>query len=88
MPAATLPPLTEDEIDDLIYYTRSSDLPALISEVESLSEKHKCPQSIILEATIDEDSGCNLLHYAGANGDEGSLLLPSSWRPRAPSQTI
>jgi len=78
MPSTVLPTLTPDEIDDLIYYARTSDLEALKSDITSLSNTHKCSPSSILEAAIDEDSGCCLLHYASANGDAGLYPSPST----------
>jgi hypothetical protein len=73
MPSTLPPPLTADEIDDLIYYTRIADLPALKCEVSALSTVHHCGADAVLGVAVDEDSGNCLLHYAGGNGSEGTL---------------
>lgn len=73
-------PLTPDEIDDLIYSSRTDDLEGLKEQIESLiNAKDRLPDSsstkaAILAAAIDYDqtdgtgSKSSLLHYASANG--------------------
>lgn len=90
MPSTVLPTIHPDQIDDLIYYARTSDLPSLKSEIASLSSTHICNPASILEAANDKDSGCSLLHYAGANGDEGTYRpspqpLPTQYHRPCPS---
>jgi uncharacterized protein len=79
-----MPPikLTTDELDDLIYYARTGDLAALTSTLTSLSTFHSTPAYQIVCASIDQDddasnstfsSGCCLLHWPAANGNEEVL---------------
>ena len=73
MPAPILPTPTPEELDDLIYYTRASDLPSLKTTLTTLCEKHACPPTTILASAIDIDadglgSQSCLLHFAAANG--------------------
>lgn len=68
MPSTTLPELTLDDIDDLIYFTRANEAEDLKSTLSSLAQKHNCTEGDIINATIDPDSGNTLLHYSSANG--------------------
>lgn len=88
MPSLTLPTPTPDELDDLIYFSRTGDLPSLKSLIQTLCSTHSCAPSIILASAIDIDadglgSQSSLLHYPSANGNLEivqfllSLLNPS-----------
>ena len=73
MPAPILPTPTPEELDDLIYYTRTSDLLSLKTTLTTLCEKHACPPTTIIASAIDIDadglgSQSSLLHFAAANG--------------------
>ncbi|KAF2841319.1 ankyrin [Patellaria atrata CBS 101060] len=61
-------PLTEDEIDDLLYLARINDTTDLSSLLTSLSQTHSLPPQTILEAAQDPETGNGVLHYAAANG--------------------
>ncbi|EXJ70093.1 uncharacterized protein A1O5_07166 [Cladophialophora psammophila CBS 110553] len=98
MPSTTLPTPTPDELDDLIYFTRSGDLESLISLVTALCGTHNCPPSVLLASSIDIDaeglgSQSSLLHYPAANGNLEiithllSLLAPSESLGASPSAT-
>jgi uncharacterized protein len=87
MPAIVLPTPTPDELDDLIYFARTSDLPALKTGILQACEKHSSSPSTILATAIDIDedglgSQSCLLHWPSANGNLEvveyllSLLLP------------
>lgn len=87
MPAIVLPTPTPEELDDLIYFARTSDLPALKTAILQACEKHSSPPSTILASAIDIDedglgSQSCLLHWPSANGNLEvveyllSLLLP------------
>ena len=74
MPSLTLPTPTPDELDDLIYFSRTGDLPALRSTLETISSTHNSPLSTILASAIDIDaeglgSQSCLLHWPAANGN-------------------
>ncbi|OAP65728.1 hypothetical protein AYL99_01700 [Fonsecaea erecta] len=98
MPSTTLPTPTPDELDDLIYFTRTGDLESLMSLVAQLCSTHKCPPSVLLASSIDIDadglgSQSSLLHYPAANGNLEiithllSLLAPSESLGASPSAT-
>ena len=74
MPSAILPTPTPDELDDLIYFSRTNDLEYLRDLVSKLCTTHACPPSVILASAIDVDadglgSQSCLLHYPAANGN-------------------
>lgn len=74
MPSLTLPTPTPEELDDLIYFARIGDLPALRSTLETISSTHNLPISSILASAIDIDaeglgSQSCLLHWPAANGN-------------------
>lgn len=73
MPAVTLPSLTDDQIDELLYLARTNSLSDLREAVSTFSKsQNTSPQNILL-ATIDPESGNSLLHMTSANGCMGSL---------------
>ena len=87
MPATVLPTPTPEELDDLIYFARTSDLPVLKTAILQACERHCSPPSTILATAIDIDkdglgSQSCLLHWPAANGNLEvveyllSLLLP------------
>lgn len=74
MPAIMLPSPTPEELDDLIYFARTSDLPSLKAAIFQACEKHSSPPSTILATAIDIDkdglgSQSCLLHWPAANGN-------------------
>lgn len=87
MPAVVLPTPTPEELDDLIYFARTGDLPTLKAAILQACENHTSPPSTILAGAIDIDedglgSQSCLLHWPSANGNIEvveymlSLLLP------------
>lgn len=88
MPLAALPMSTPEELDDLIYFSRTGDLESLKELVTALCTSHSCAPSIIVASAIDIDgdglgSQSSLLHYPAANGNLEiinyliSLITPS-----------
>lgn len=76
MPFITVPLLTGEDIDDLIYYARVGDLSALTSTITDLSRSHSVDAEHIIGAAIDRDTDdpesstdCCLLHWPAANGN-------------------
>jgi hypothetical protein len=64
------PNLSEDEIDDLLYFARvgeKHDFEALANE---LGHRERCTFAKILESARDETSGNGVLHMAAANGHD------------------
>lgn len=64
------PQLSEDEIDDLIYFARAGEQADLTETLQSLAEREKLPPAQILLLARDEaKSTC--LHMATGNGHLG-----------------
>jgi hypothetical protein len=71
-PSSTLP-LPPDDVDELIYLTRTNSLADLTDLVTTLSTTHACTPRTVLASAIDIDadglgSQSSLLHYAAGNG--------------------
>jgi ankyrin repeat protein len=60
-------PLTEDEIDDLLYIARANETSELEPYLSYLSHKHNTTPSAILLSAIDPENKNTPLHYASAN---------------------
>jgi hypothetical protein len=86
---AALPTPTPEELDDLIYFSRTGDLDSLREMVTGLCATHSCAPSVILASAVDVDedglgSRSSLLHYPAANGNVDvvqylvALLTPSA----------
>ncbi|KAL9136884.1 MAG: hypothetical protein Q9175_001914 [Cornicularia normoerica] len=71
MPTATLPTLTPDQIDDLLYLARLGEITDLKADVDQYAKNLSTTPGIILTVAIDKDSGNGLLHMAAANGHTG-----------------
>ncbi|KAJ3489018.1 hypothetical protein NLG97_g6078 [Lecanicillium saksenae] len=61
------PQLTEEEIDDLIYFARAGEDVDLMESVTALAEREKVAPAVILMATKDEGKS-TVLHMATGNG--------------------
>ncbi|KAA6413505.1 MAG: Ankyrin repeat-containing protein [Lasallia pustulata] len=84
MPSITLPSLTEDDIDDLLYFARTGELRDLQNSLSALAKSSHVPQVDILSAAVNDDSGNGLLHMASANGHNETLKFLLSLLPRPP----
>lgn len=66
------PQITEDEIDDLIYFSRAGELSDLTETLKSLADREKTtPAEILVVARDEGKSTC--LHMATGNGHLGML---------------
>lgn len=74
MPAALLPTISADEIDNLLFLARTNDIHDLKAGIEAIARTHRTSSANVILATIDPDSGNGLLHYASANGCLGTYL--------------
>jgi ankyrin repeat protein len=63
--------LTEDDIDDLLYFSRINEKDDFQQALRELSETHKITVAEIFLTARDERSGNSTLHYACANGHSG-----------------
>ncbi|KAF4585999.1 ankyrin repeat-containing protein YAR1 [Ophiocordyceps camponoti-floridani] len=61
------PKLSEDEIDDIIYFSRTGETTTLLETLTTLSTREKTSPTQILNATRD-DSSSTPLHMSSANG--------------------
>jgi hypothetical protein len=68
--------LTVDEIDDIIYFARSNELPDLQSTLKELATSHSVSEVEICAAAIDPETQNGPLHYAAGNGHLG-ISFPS-----------
>jgi hypothetical protein len=68
--------LSDEEIDDLLYFARTGDLQALKA---FSTEKNTTPSDLLTQA-IDPSTGNTLLHFCAANGHIGTS--PPSLPPR------
>ncbi|KAI9702155.1 MAG: hypothetical protein M1820_006237 [Bogoriella megaspora] len=67
--------LSDDEIDDILYFTRTNDASELDSSLSSLAHEQKCSKAEILVAARDPESGNTVAHFAAANGFDGLMLF-------------
>jgi hypothetical protein len=67
--------LSEDEIDDLLYFARSGETEDFNILKEELLKRENVPLAGLLEAARDETSGNGILHMAGANGHHGKCFM-------------
>ena len=82
------PTLSEDDIDDLLYFARTNDTSELETTLASLSSQHACAEADILTAARDPDSGNTVAHYAAANAFPGTCLFPSPPTHAFPSPSL
>ncbi|KAF1346057.1 hypothetical protein BDV97DRAFT_359650 [Delphinella strobiligena] len=72
MAAARNIKLSDDEVDDILYLTRTNETTELLQYLSQLSAQKGADSAVsILEACADEDSGNTAFHYAAANGSTG-----------------
>jgi uncharacterized protein len=67
------PQLSEDEIDDLLYYARTGDLPEFISLSSELCTREQTTLPAVIRTAKDAYSGNSPLHMAAANGHIGII---------------
>jgi len=63
--------LSEDSIDDILYFARTNDVPELQSCLAELASQTKLSTQDILLAARDTYSKNTALHYAAGNGHLG-----------------
>lgn len=72
------PKLSEDEIDDLIYFARAGENDDLKEAVAGLAEREGVTPAEILIAAKDEGNKSTTLHMATGNGHLGTSGLQLS----------
>ena len=66
------PQLTEDEIDDLIYFARAGENAELTETIAALADREKVSPAEVLVAAKDEAKSTTL-HMASGNGNIGEF---------------
>ena len=74
MPTATLPTISTDQIDDLLYLARLGETTDLKAAVDLFAKSLSTTPGTILTGAVDKESGNGLLHMAAANGHTGLFL--------------
>lgn len=69
------PKLSEDEIDDLLYFARTGDQEEFNTLSNELCKRESVSVVELLIAARDEGSGNGVLHMAAANGHSSMILL-------------
>jgi uncharacterized protein len=67
----TVPTLTEDEVDDLLYFARTGDKTEFNVLKDELRKREGVSEVQLFEAVRDGMSGNGVLHMAAANGHSG-----------------
>ncbi|MCJ1271808.1 hypothetical protein MMC22_011713 [Lobaria immixta] len=86
--------LTEDEIDDLLYYARNGQLDDFRASIEAFARTSNTSHYEVVRAAVDHQSGNSSLHMASANGHSNVLnyvlatIHPASREPRAPTLNV
>ncbi|KAL6913828.1 hypothetical protein ACHAP8_001769 [Fusarium lateritium] len=62
------PKLTEDEIDDIIYFSRSGEQEDLTDSIKTLAERENSSPAEIVAAAQDASNKSTCLHMATGNG--------------------
>ena len=69
------PQLSEDEVDDLLYFARAGDLEELCALADALGNRDNTSLSELLPLVKDSHSGNGPVHMAAANGHSGKAHL-------------
>jgi hypothetical protein len=67
--------LTEDEIDDFLYFSRANELQDLKDFLPSILTAKNSSGLELVKVAVDNESGNTALHYASANGHLGMSRL-------------
>lgn len=78
MPSAAGVSLSEEQVDDILFYARVGQQENLIACLDELVKTTNISHYEVLRAAIDEQTGNGPLHMACANGHIGSSLPPPS----------
>lgn len=68
------PQLSEDEIDDILYFARTGEYEDLNETLKALAEREKASAAEVLLAAKDERNATTL-HMATGNGHLGGIPL-------------
>ena len=68
------PALSEDTIDDILYAARTNDQQALTDSLGTAAQNYSSSEQAVLLAAVAPDSHNTALHYAAANGHDGTSI--------------
>lgn len=67
--------LTEEQIDDILFYARTGQLEELQTCIKELPQAKSTSEGDIVIAAVEDQSQNTSLHMAAANGQLGTDLL-------------
>ncbi len=71
--------LSEDDIDDLLYFARIGDTVEFGAIKKELCQRENIDVVKLVESAKDEQSGNGVFHMAAANGHHGMLATHLPW---------
>lgn len=74
--------LTEEEIDDILYFSRVNELEEFKQTLAEIKTAKNYSEVDILKAAVDSETGNTALHYASANGHIGELQIEEIYKYR------
>lgn len=74
MPSTVKISLTEEEIDDILFYSRTGQLEEFLKCIKELSSAADCTPQEIIASSVEEQSENMPLHMAAANDQLGKSL--------------
>lgn len=77
---ASAPVLTEDTIDDILFFARTAELQDLQRMISEFSSNSGSSEQDVVAAAIDHGTQNTALHMAAANGHSGTLYITKTQR--------
>lgn len=68
MPCATITTLTDDQIDDLLYFARTGHLDDFRDCIEAFAKNANISHYEVISAAVEQQSSNSPFHMASANG--------------------
>lgn len=65
-------PLSEDQVDDLVYFARTGQLEEFQASLTAIADSYSSSPLNIIALAFDQESGNSPLHMASANGHIGT----------------
>lgn len=75
--------LDEDSVDEILYLARANEATELDQFLSTLSAQISKPKDLILAEAVDSYSQNTALHFAAANGHNGTSSLVGSQRAQS-----
>jgi len=75
--------LDEDAVDEILYLARANEAAELASYLSELSAQTKRSSAELVVAAVDPFSKNSALHYAAANGHNGTVVKYDIVQPLA-----